>query len=291
MDIDKSPFVRDIIVLDGKVRAALTGVEFGSVRPDVEDFDGRLTVLRNAVGADVIAAQKLAFNDVVATSSDLVVVSDGFMRTREPADTLVLPSVLEDGRNVASLVMNADCPQVSGIIGDSGLLVSGHYGLKTLHHEPKEGNSDATRSGFYSLVRWIQDNHLDPSSLKMYLGDGIQFSSYKFDTSDNTRWGGANAARRIVLLDRYGENAVPILSNVEGGVIYGVSISQILKVQAEKVADVLGDDALRIEPDQFDFDDLDTAAELNEDRQPVYFSNVRRDYGKARNASLRRLLV
>lgn len=289
MDVDKAPFVRDKLVLDDKVRAALTGVEFGSVRPDVEDFDARLTVLRNAVGADVIAAQKLVFNDVVATSSDLEVLSDGFMRTKEFADTIVLPPVLEDGSTVASLVMNADCPHVSGIIGDSDMLVSGHYGLKTLHHE-KNGDSDATRSGFYSLVRWIKDNDLDPSSLKMYLGDGIQFSSYKFDTS-NEKWGGVNEARRTVLLDRYGENAVPVLSNVEGGVIYGVSISQILKVQAEKVADVLGDDALRIEPDQFDFDDLDTAAELSEDGQPMYFSNARQDYGKARNASLRRLLV
>jgi len=181
--------MRSISILDGKVEARLYGIadaetELG-IRPDAEDFRERIEQILEDTGSEAIVAQRLAFNDrvidVLEQPEMLEEVFPGFLRTTEPADTVIVPT------HYSTLVMNADCPQMTALIPSSNersvSMVSGHYGLGSLYQEGKPHIS-----AVYSLLRHFYDVIPNTDDVEIYLGDGIQPTAYVFDTT-HPKWG------------------------------------------------------------------------------------------------------
>ena len=146
MSFSKTPKWSTRELADGS-KVAHSGVEFGCVHPKHPEFQDKINFVREALGLDIVIAQKLGFNNKVSLIHSLALVEkhfEGFYRTHLASDGILINKLIRP--NTGVMVMNADCPIVKMTAGNCIVVL--HCGLNNL--DMVDGPS-IVESGIYTL--------------------------------------------------------------------------------------------------------------------------------------------
>lgn len=209
-------------LFDGRVNVLHTGTAFGVVHPKEPNFSNQFARLLALTGQGRILAQKLAFNTLVTpirSMDDLEAQSvDGFYRTPEASDGVIVSITDETRLKIAVMIMNADCGVIK-ILAPNGELAVLHGGLDNVDN--KDGSS---------IVRNAVDYFKDelgneiPGELQLSVGEAALNCCYGLDAP---QYAVQNEARR----KRLNEPRVPVKNLPrKGGVSFNVP--EIIRRQA-----------------------------------------------------------
>ena len=162
MSFSKMPTWSTRELADGS-KVAHSGFEFGCVHPKHPEFQEKITLVRNALGLDVVIAQKLGFNAEVSIVNSLAMLEkhfEGFYRTHMASDGVLINKLLRP--NTGVMVMNADCPIVKMTAGNCIVVL--HCGLNNL--DVPIGLS-IVESGIQTLI----DMGFDPKDISVDIGE------------------------------------------------------------------------------------------------------------------------
>ncbi len=228
---------RQRTIFDGKADSLLTGTDFGVVHPKHPAFPERFAQLRAMTGANTIVAQKLGFNtrttDLVANPEQMEQgayegsVIDGFYRTIETTDGVIIPAFIDEVRNrVAALIMNADCG-VGKILSPDGRLAVLHLALECVDH--KDGSSLMTNT-----IQYLQGLGIEPRDMQIDIGEAALECCFGHDPL-HPKFGEQNVLRAEKLRNAWGNDVIQdaIFPPRKGQL--GINVPLIAQRQAEKL--------------------------------------------------------
>lgn len=210
----------------GQVGLVHTGIQFGNVHPQDPAFHTQLQRLRDLIGRHQVLAPRLGFNTKVSAISlfnQLDHEFDGFYRTREASDGVVVSVSGATRLKVAVLIMNADCGAVE-IIAPNGEMAVLHAGLDCV--DPKDGSG---QSIVLNALDYFAKQGVDPKDLFVRVGEAAGPCCYGLS---DQRFQKENEAKAGRLRERYGERVVGVITNPprKGGI--AIDIPGIVEQQA-----------------------------------------------------------
>ncbi|MEK7171717.1 MAG: laccase domain-containing protein [Patescibacteria group bacterium] len=278
-------------VFGGRVHSAHTGRQFGPVHPQMRYFAGIFQGLLDEVKQEKLLAPKLAFNTkVTPIGTDYEFARgqgmldgrmqdiDGFLRTPEASDGVVVSITGETHAKIAVLIMNADCG-VGKILAPDGSLAVMHCGLDNVDN--KDGSSIVVNA-----IEYFKSQGIAPEDLRFQIGEAARACCYGFNDPAKE---GENRARSSRLIQSYGTDVSTVVKNPprKGGI--GIDVPLIAARQAEK----MGVKDVNVEGICTSCYGLNSVFMEAKDQFGQWFSNLREDSAavKSRGYGLRNAVV
>lgn len=268
-------------IFGGQVHIAHTGKQFGPVHPQHPHFSGIFQGLLDELGQEKLFAPKLAFNTKVASvGADFQFAKgqgmregkmqdiDGFLRTAEASDGVVVSISGETHSKIAVLIMNADCG-VGKILAPDGSLAVLHCGLDNVDN--KDGSSIIVNA-----IEAFRARGINPDQLRFQIGEAARACCYGFNDPAKEE---ENRARGSRLVRRYGSDVSPVIKNPprKGGI--GIDVSLIAARQAEQ----MGVEDISVERICTSCYGLNNLLMESRDQFGGWFSNLREDSAKVKS--------
>jgi copper oxidase (laccase) domain-containing protein len=266
---------KKLSLFDDQVALLHTGTEFGTVHPKHPKFDEQFGKLLDESGQDRVLAQKLAFNTKVTPISDLSALEigqgmkagelleiQGFYRTPEASDGVVVSLNGDTRLKIAVAIMNADCGVVE-ILAPNGELAVLHGGFDNID------NSDGT-SIVENAIKYFKEQGFNSSQLRFRVGEAAQACCYGFKTA-NPEWMAKNQTRAERLQKQFGFDVVRVVENLPRKDGIGFNVPLIAARQAEK----MGVSDLSVEELCTSCHGLTEEAMSNLDTYGTWYSNLR----------------
>ncbi len=211
-------FGKSTEIFDGRAKVLHTGTNFGIVHPSSQDFAGQFQRIRSLTGQDAILAQKLGFNTKVtpiAKPEDMVAQEvEGFHRTPEVTDGVVVSINNDTLIQIAVMIMNADCGTIE-ILAPNGEMAVLHGGFENVD------NKDGT-SIVINAIKYFEGKGIDPKDLKFRMGEAAQVCCYGVN---DPRYAEANTAKAERIATQYGADTVGLVKNLPRSANNGIAFN------------------------------------------------------------------
>jgi len=275
---------KQIEIFDGQARVLHTGTEFGCVHPKDPNFPSQFGKIREVTGQDRILAQKLGFNTKVTPVGgveDLEQGSvDGFYRTPEVSDGVVVSLTGDTLLKIAVMIMNADCGTIEIVAPNSEMAVL-HGGFDNIDN--KDGTSIVDNA-----VRYFVEKGFEPKQLRFRMGEAAQACCYGLNNPDYKR---QNVDRMQRMVRAYGGDVIKPVRNLPRSANNGIGfdVPSIAARQAEKA----GIQDIEIEGLCTSCHELVSSAMDKRDTFGTWYSNLRENDAstKARGYGMRNAVV
>jgi copper oxidase (laccase) domain-containing protein len=234
-------------IFEGRASVLHTGTEFGVVHPKDPAFSSKIDKLRIMAGQKLIVAPRLAFNTKVTplrSLDDLVVGEgmkggemmqiDGFYRTPEASDGVIIDLNGETAISAAITIMNADCGTIE-ILAPNGEMAVMHGGFDNVDN--RDGSSIVTNA-----IGYFVSQGFHPSELYFRVGEAAQACCYGLN---NPNYATQNAARAERLKQAYGIDVVRPVKNLPRSANEGIGFD--VPLIAARQADQEGIQEIEVE--------------------------------------------
>lgn len=257
---------KQIDLFGGRASVLHTGTQFGCVHPSDPDFGKQFERLISLTGQNAILAQKLGFNTKVipvGSFDDLEKGKvNGFFRTPEVSDGIVVSLTGDTLLKVAVMIMNADCGTIE-ILAPNGEMAVLHGGFDNVDN--KDGTSIVNRAIEYFLGKGFQ-----PKELKFRIGEAAQACCYGMN---NPAFTAQNEARKERIVSAYGKDVVRPVKNLPRSANNGIGFD--VPLIAARQADKAGVQEIEVESLCTSCHGLVSDAMGQADIYGTWFSNLR----------------
>jgi len=252
----------------GQARVLHTGTKFGCVHPSDQRFENQLGRILEATGQDRLLAQKLGFNTKVTPiggTEDLARGNvEGFYRTPEVSDGVVVSLTGDTLLKIAVMIMNADCGTIE-ILAPNGEMAVLHGGFDNVDN--KDGTSIVNKAIEYFIGKGFQ-----PRELRSRMGEAAQACCYGLN---NPAYQSQNEARRDRIVQAYGTDVVRPVRNLPRSANDGIGFD--VPLIAARQADKAGIQDIEIEGLCTSCHGLAASAIGQMDTYGTWYSNLRED--------------
>lgn len=198
-------------IFDGKARILHTGTEFGCVHPKDPCFADQIGRMREITGQNSeqnrILAQKLGFNTRVTPINRIKDLEqggvDGFYRTPEASDGVVVSLTGETLLKIAVMIMNADCGTIE-ILAPNGEMAVLHGAFECVDN--KDGSSIVRNA-----IKYFESRGIPAKDLRFRMGEAAQACCYGFN---DPAFAADNKTREERIKDDYGPDVVRPVKNL-----------------------------------------------------------------------------
>lgn len=188
-------------IFDGQARILHTGTKFGCVHPKDPRFADQIGRIQKITGQNGgqnrILAQKLGFNTritPIGRIEDLEQGSaDGFYRTFEASDGVVVSLTGKTLLKIAVMIMNADCGTIE-ILAPNGEMAVLHGAFECVDN--KDGSSIVRNA-----IKYFKNRGIPAKDLKFRMGEAAQACCYGFN---DPAFAAENKARQERIKGDYG---------------------------------------------------------------------------------------
>jgi copper oxidase (laccase) domain-containing protein len=242
--LQDAPIAKKVDIFDGQATVIHTGTAFGTVHPKHPEFPYRFTRLLRETGQGMLLAQNLGMNTTVTpidSLDDLVVGEgmragemrqiEGFHRTPEKTDGVVVSLNGDTRLKTAVAIMNADCGVIE-ILAPNGEMAVLHGAFNCVDNP--DGSSIVTNA-----IAYFKAQGFEASELQFRVGEAAQACCYGFKT-DSEVWQRKNANRAERLQKAYGEEVAQIIQNLprRGGIGFNVPLIAARQAEQEGVQSI-----------------------------------------------------
>ena len=220
---------KQVEIFEGRAGALHTGTQFGCVHPSDPKFGEQFERLTALTGQNAIMAQKLGFNTRVTPVASFDELEkgkvNGFFRTPEVSDGVVVSLTGETLLKVAVMIMNADCGTIE-ILAPNGEMAVLHGGFDNVDN--KDGTSIVNKAIEYFLGKGFH-----PKELKFRMGEAAQACCYGVN---NPAFRIQNESRKERIVRTYGGDVVRPVKNLPRSTNEGIGfdVPLIAAIQADK---------------------------------------------------------
>ncbi|MFA6521624.1 MAG: laccase domain-containing protein [Candidatus Gracilibacteria bacterium] len=229
---------KQIDIFEGRVGVLHTGTQFGCVHSRSPNFKEQFERLAVLTDQNVILAQKTGFNTKVTPIESLDGLErkqvDGFFRTPEISDGVVVSLTGETLLKIAVIMMNADCGSIE-ILAPNGEMAFLHGSFDNVDN--KDGTSIVNRAIDYFLSKGFQSKEL-----KFRMGEAAQACCYGLN---NPALRSLNEARKERMINTYGKDVVRPTINLPRSANNGIGFD--IPLIAARQADKAGVQEIEIE--------------------------------------------
>lgn len=271
-------------IFDGQARVLHTGTEFGCVHPSDPNFATQFQRLRALTGQEAVLAQKLGFNTRITpiqNSGDISAHAvEGFYRTPEVSDGVVVSITGDTFMKIAVMIMNADCGVIK-ILAPNGEIAVLHGGFDNVDN--KDGTSIVDNA-----VKYFVGQGFNPKQLKFSIGEASQACCYGLN---NPVYQTQNEDRRDRIVQAYGKDVVRPVINPPRSRNEGIGFD--VPLIAARQADKAGIKDIEVEGLCTSCHELVTSAMEETDTFGTWYSNLRENdqATKARGYGMRNAVV
>ena len=222
-------------IFDGQARVLHTGTVFGCVHPSDPDFANQISRIRGITGRDEILAQKLGFNTKVTPVGGLEDLAqggvDGFYRTPEASDGVVVSLTGDTLLKIAVMIMNADCGTIE-ILAPDGEMAVLHGAFECVDN--KDGSSIVRNA-----IGYFKSKGVPAKDLKFRMGEAAQACCYGFN---NPAFAEKNETRKERIMSDYGSDVVRPVRNLprsaDNGIGFDVPLIAARQADQEGIRDI-----------------------------------------------------
>jgi len=271
-------------IFDGQAHVLHTGTEFGCVHPSDPSFANQISRIRGITGRDEILAQKLGFNTKITPVGGLEDLAqggvDGFYRTPEASDGVVVSLTGDTLLKIAVMIMNADCGTIE-ILAPNGEMAVLHGAFECVDN--KDGSSIVRNA-----IEYFKNKRIPAKDLKFRMGEAAQACCYGLN---NPAFADENRAREERIIGDYGADVVRPVRNLPRSADNGIGFD--VPLIAARQADQEGIRDIEIEGLCTSCHELVDSAMGETDTFGTWYSNLREDPKtvKARGYGMRNAAV
>lgn len=226
-------------IFDGRAHVLHTGTEFGCVHPKDPRFADQVSRIQKIIGQngrqDRILAQKLGFNTRVTPVGRIEDLeqgnAEGFYRTPEASDGVVVSLTGETLLKIAVMIMNADCGTIE-ILAPNGEMAVLHGAFECVDN--KDGSSIVRNA-----IEYFKDRGILAKDLKFRMGEAAQACCYGLN---DPAFAVENKAREERIKRDYGPDVVRPVRNLPrsrgNGIGFDVLLIAARQADEEGIRDI-----------------------------------------------------
>lgn len=222
-------------IFDGKARVLHTGTEFGCVHPKDPRFADQIGRIQKITGQNRILAQKLKFNTRVTPVGRIEDLeqgnADGFYRTPEVSDGVVVSLTGETLLKIAVMIMNADCGTIE-ILAPNGEMAVLHGAFECVDN--KDGSSIVRNA-----IKYFESRGIPAKDLRFRMGEAAQACCYGFNAP---AFAADNKTREERIKGDYGPDVVRPVRNLprsrDNGIGFDVPLIAAKQADQEGIRDI-----------------------------------------------------